>query len=61
MTKAQAFALEPRLAAARAIWGERMFGNDALKPLVRTCLKERGPVTLELFAEFNAAFLVASE
>ena len=31
-----------------------MFGDNALKPLVRTCLKERGTVAKELFAELNA-------
>jgi hypothetical protein len=33
-----------------------MFGDNALNPLVRTCLKERGTVAMELFAELNAAF-----
>jgi len=37
-----------------------MFGDNALKPLVRTCLKERGTVAMELFAELNAAFGVGA-
>ena len=38
-----------------------MFGDNALKPVVGTCLKERGTVTDELFTELNATFIIASE
>ena len=38
-----------------------MFGDDALKPLVGTCLKERGTITMELFAKLNAAFFIVSD
>ena len=57
----EALGLEPCPGAARAIRCQPMFGDNALKPVVRTCLKERSAVTYELFAELNATVLIASE
>jgi hypothetical protein len=38
-----------------------LFGNNALKPMLDTGLKEDGTVTDELLAKLNAAFIIASE
>ena len=57
----EALGLEPSFGATRAIRCQPMFGHNALKPPVRTCLEERGAVTYELFAELNVTFLIASE
>jgi hypothetical protein len=56
----KAFALEPSLAAPRAITSECLFGNNALKPMLGTGFKENGTLTNELFAKLNAAVLIPS-
>jgi hypothetical protein len=38
-----------------------MFGHNAFKPPVSTCLKERGTIPYEPIAELNPAFLIASD
>jgi hypothetical protein len=57
----KALALQPSLAAARAIRCEGLFGNNALKFIRRTGVKEHGTVTDELLAELNAALLILSD
>jgi hypothetical protein len=57
----EALGLEPGFGAARAIRRDCLFGNDALKAPVSTCLKERGTVAYPFFAELNAAFFIVSD
>ena len=35
-----------------------MFGDDALKLALRTCLEQCGTITMKLIAELNAALLI---
>ena len=38
-----------------------MFGNDAFKSVLSAGFEQGVTVTIELFAELNAAFLIASD
>jgi hypothetical protein len=57
----EALGLEPRLAAARAIWCQRMLLDEALKATLRTCLEECSTLTIELITKLNATLFVGSE
>ena len=57
----EALGLQPGLAAARGIGCQSMFGNDAFKSMLSAGLEKGLTFTIELFAELNAAFLVASQ
>src|SRR5262245_25391709 len=54
----EALGLEPSLGATRAISCACLFGDNALKPMLGTCLEEHSTITHELLAELNACLLI---